>query len=246
MSSTLLSSRDLVTAGTALFRRALDTVDDAALAEPTALAGWTRAHVVAHVAANADALVNLATWARTGVETPMYASPEQRDSAIAQGARLAPASLREWFSESAAGLDGALDALEAESWTRLVRTAQGRTVPAAEVPWMRTREVMVHAVDLDGGVGFDDLPKDFLVEVLHDAAAKRSRSADGPALVLVSTNPTHAADGTPHSTAWPVVGLGDAVTVRGPLPQLAAYITGRHTTGLGIEGRTLPVLPPWL
>ena len=246
MPSTPITSRDLVTAGTALFRRALDTVDDAALAEPTRLAGWTRAHVVAHVAANAEALVNLATWARTGVETPMYASPEQRDSDIEMGARLAATRLREWFSDSAAGLDRALGLLDGESWTRLVRTAQGRTVPAAEVPWMRTREVMVHAVDLDGGVGFDDLPTDFLVEVLYDAAAKRSRAADGPAVVLVSADPTDQLDGTPRSTAWPVVGLGDAVTVRGPLPQLAAYVTGRDATGLTPDGGTLPVLPRWL
>ncbi|WP_323098813.1 maleylpyruvate isomerase family mycothiol-dependent enzyme [Intrasporangium sp. YIM S08009] len=246
MSSALLSARDLVAAGTALLQRALATLDDAALAEPTALAGWTRAHVVAHVAANAEALVNLTTWARTGVETPMYASPEQRESDIEKGALLAPARLRDWFSTSAAGLDDALGLLDGESWTRLVRTAQGRTVPATEVPWMRTREVMVHAVDLDGGVGFDDLPTDFLLEVLHDAAAKRSRGADGPAVVLVSTDPTDTLDGTPRSTAWPVVGLGDAVTVRGPLPQLAAYVTGRRATGLTAETGTLPVLPHWL
>ena len=246
MSSALLSSRDLVTAGTALFQRALDSLDDAALVEVTALAGWTRAHVVAHVAANADALVNLTTWARTGVETPMYASPEQRESDIEKGALLPAARLREWFSDSAAGLDRALRQLDGQSWTRLVRTAQGRTVPATEVPWMRTREVMVHAVDLDGGVGFDDLPTDFLIEVLHDAAAKRSRSADGPTVVLVSTDPTDAPDGTPRSTAWPVVGVGDPVTVRGSLPQLAAYVTGRHATGLTTAGGALPTLPRWL
>jgi maleylpyruvate isomerase len=246
MSPTLLWSRDLVAAGTALFQRALDGLDDASFAEPTALAGWTRAHVVAHVAANAEALVNLATWARTDVETPMYASPEQRGADIEKGALLAPARLREWFSDSAAALDTALGALDGAGWTRLVRTAQGRTVPATEVPWMRTREVMVHAVDLDGGVGFDDLPTDFLLEVLHDVAAKRSRSADGPAVVLVSTDPTDSVDGTPRSTAWPVAGAGEAVHVRGPLAQLAAYATGREHTGLTSDGGAVPVLPPWL
>lgn len=37
------------------------------------------------------------------------------------------------------------------NWTHEVRTAQGRTVPASETVWMRTREVWVHAVDLDNG-----------------------------------------------------------------------------------------------
>src|SRR6478736_10225108 len=84
MAATLLTSRGLVAAGTALFQRALDAVIDTALAEPTALSGWTRAHVVAHVAANAEALVNLATWARTGVETPMYASRSEEHTSELQ------------------------------------------------------------------------------------------------------------------------------------------------------------------
>ena len=32
---------------------------------PSALPGWTRAHVLTHLARNADAMVNLLTWART-------------------------------------------------------------------------------------------------------------------------------------------------------------------------------------
>jgi len=240
MPSTPITSRDLVTAGTALFRRALDTVDDAALAEPTRLAGWTRAHVVAHVAANAEALVNLATWARTGVETPMYASPEQRNDDIEAGAQLPAARLRDWVGSSAAALDTALGALTSEGWTSLVRTAQGRTVPATEVPWMRTREVMIHAVDLDAGVGFDDLPAEFLVEVLDEATAKRSASGGGPALELVTTD-----DGAPRH-AWSVAGTGETVHVRGPLAQLAAYVTGRHHEHLTTDSPAVPVLPPWL
>ncbi len=35
------------------------------------LPGWSKAHVVGHVARNAEALTRLAVWARTGVETPM-------------------------------------------------------------------------------------------------------------------------------------------------------------------------------
>jgi maleylpyruvate isomerase len=35
-------------------------------AAPSALPGWSRAHVLTHVARNADAMINLLTWARTG------------------------------------------------------------------------------------------------------------------------------------------------------------------------------------
>src|SRR3954447_4566989 len=48
---------------------AMEQLTDDDLRKPSRLPGWTRAHVVAHLARNADALINLCTWARTGVET---------------------------------------------------------------------------------------------------------------------------------------------------------------------------------
>ncbi|MGH3214672.1 MAG: maleylpyruvate isomerase N-terminal domain-containing protein, partial [Trebonia sp.] len=41
-------------------------LDEAALGAPSALPGWTRRHLLAHVAANAGALGNLVHWAATG------------------------------------------------------------------------------------------------------------------------------------------------------------------------------------
>src|ERR1700722_20836800 len=67
---------------------------DEALRAPTALPGWTRAYLLAHIAANADALRNLIHWARTGEERRMYASSEAREAGIAAGAELPPPDLR--------------------------------------------------------------------------------------------------------------------------------------------------------
>ena len=61
-------------AGTEFLLRAVGALPDDALALPSRLPGWTRAHVVAHVARNAEALGRLARWAATGVETPMGSS----------------------------------------------------------------------------------------------------------------------------------------------------------------------------
>jgi maleylpyruvate isomerase len=47
-------------------------------ARPTVLPEWTRQHLVAHVAATADALGNLVRWAATDQRMPMYATPEER------------------------------------------------------------------------------------------------------------------------------------------------------------------------
>ena len=223
--------------GTALLLKALESLDDETLAAPGSLPGWTGRHVVAHVAANADALGNLVHWARTGEETPMYSSPEQRGADIEAGSQRHASELRHRVAESAGRLSDALDALTPEQWSRQVRTAQGRTVPATGIPWMRSREVMVHAVDLGGAVTFADLPAAFDVALLDDIAAKRSGGAGGPRLHLAATD---------DERSWLVTGAGDTVTVRGPLAQLTAYLSGRPATGLHTDGAAVPSLPRWL
>ncbi len=75
---------------TATFLGTVDTLTDDEFTAPTALPGWTRAHVVAHVHFNALALRRLVSWARTGEETPMYASPSQRAEEIDRGAEETP------------------------------------------------------------------------------------------------------------------------------------------------------------
>lgn len=223
--------------GSSAFFTALAAMPDARLDQPTALPGWTGKHLLAHVAANADALGNLAHWARTGEETPMYASAQQRNADIEAGATRSAAELRAWAKRSAETLDARLTELDEPQWTARVRTAQGRTVPAEEIPWMRAREVMVHAVDLGAGVGFADLPADFLAALLDDITAKRS-AAGGAALTLT------AAD---HDATWAIAGTGDPAAVTGALADLAAYLSGRATDGVtGSDGGPAPELPRWL
>ncbi|MGI5489782.1 maleylpyruvate isomerase family mycothiol-dependent enzyme [Microtetraspora malaysiensis] len=176
-------ARDLATTlawvdtGTRLCASAIAGLSEQEYGAPSALPGWTRKHVVAHLAANAEAIGNLVHWARTGEPTPMYASPEERAAGIERGSRLGADELTRWFGESAATLAAAMTALPEEAWRAEVVTAQGRTVPASETPWMRGREVMVHAVDLAVGLTFADLPDDFLRELQEDIRAKRGRDA---------------------------------------------------------------------
>lgn len=157
-----------VAEGTALSRKALVDLDG-----PSLLPGWTRKHVAAHLALNAQALGNLVYWARTGEERPMYSSPEQRNADIEANASRSADDLLSWFDSSARELAEAMATLTDEQWQTQVLTAQGRAVPATEIPWMRSREVMIHAVDLGTGVTFADLPADFLEELCVDIRAKR-------------------------------------------------------------------------
>jgi uncharacterized protein (TIGR03083 family) len=110
--------------------------------------------LIAHVAANADALGNLVHWAATGEPTPMYSSPADRAAGIEAGRRLPPHELVRWVRRSAAELEEKMTRLTDEQWQALVVTAQGRAVPATEVPWLRSREVCVHAADLATGLRF--------------------------------------------------------------------------------------------
>src|ERR687888_67400 len=79
-----------------------------ALAQNSILPGWTRGHVVTHLARNADALRNLLYWARTGERTPMYPSYEARNSAIEMGAgRPLPEQLEDLQGASARFVEAA-------------------------------------------------------------------------------------------------------------------------------------------
>ena len=166
-----------VLAGTDLLVAHVRQLDDGELSAPSALPGWTRKHLIAHVAANAEALSNLVRWAKTGEPTPMYTSPDQRDADIAAGGQRSAAELRAWLDESALDLAAGLDSLTDEQWRAEVVTAQGRAVPATEIPWLRAREVCVHAVDLDTGVTFDDLPRAFLEALVVDIRGTRGLDA---------------------------------------------------------------------
>jgi maleylpyruvate isomerase len=64
-------------------------------------------------------------------------------------------------------------ALTDDQWQATVRTAQGAPVPATAIPWMRSREVLIHAVDLNTGLTFADLPTDFLETLCDDIRTKR-------------------------------------------------------------------------
>lgn len=217
--------------GERLLADALDQITDDELDGPSLLPGWTRRTIVAHVARNADALANLLDWARTGNENPMYASPEARDQGIAETARLAPSALRADYQAAKQRLAAAILQQPEDAWANTVRTAQGRTVPASEIPWMRCREVWIHAVDLDTDTDFSAIPTDVLLAIIDDVTQIWQRRNQTPGLSL--------------SAAGHHWGTG-AITVTGELPHLAAWLTGRgNADPLNTDGPLVDP-PPWL
>jgi maleylpyruvate isomerase len=223
---------------TDLFLAALGRLGDDELDRPSGLPGWSRRHLLAHVGFNACALRRLAARARTGEPHQMYGSAEQRASEIATGATWDGPRLRAFVAESAAELAADLNDLDNRQWRTSVVTAQGRAVPATEIPWLRTREVAVHSVDLAGPVTFDDLPTDLCLALIDDVVARRSsRRQDPPVVLNASTGRT-----------W-TMGTGRApVSVVGTPGQLARWLTGRGTGDLrrAHSDVPLPQLTPWL
>ena len=222
-------------AGTSLFEQRARALDDSALAGPSRLPGWSRAFVVGHVARNADALVNLLTWAATGVETPMYQSAEQRNSGIEATAKQAPDALLADLLSADRRLARKLDGMPPDRWTAPVRNARGQEITAADIPMMRVRELWIHVVDLDAGVEFADWPPDLPRTVLDDVAPAYGRRADVPSVVLTSTD---------SAGSWRLGSGDDPTVVSGSLADLTAYLLGRPVRG-SLSGE-VPSLPPWL
>src|SRR5829696_6217665 len=212
--------------GTAFFAHRLAELTDDELDSDTLLNGWTRRHLLAHVGYNAAALCRLLDWAATGVETPMYGSTEQRNEEIKEGATLSAAALRNLFDHTVARLDEKWRHLPPSAWDAEVRTAQGRTVPASETVWMRTREVWIHAVDLASGGRFSDFPPVVLQSLLADIveAWRRNDRGAGLTLAVEGCNPIVLPPG-PRTT-----------TVSGPLPAVVRWAAGRGTVGVSIDG----------
>ncbi|MFI6365588.1 maleylpyruvate isomerase family mycothiol-dependent enzyme [Nocardia sp. NPDC050630] len=222
--------------GTAYFAQRLVELTDTGLDGDTLLPGWTRRHLLAHVGYNAAALCRLLDWAATGVETPMYASAEQRSREIDEGATLNPAALRNLFTHTAARLDEKWRNLPPSAWAAEVRTAQGRLVPAAETAWMRTREVWIHAVDLANGGRFGDFPAIVLDSLLTDIVGMWRKNKLGAGLVLAVEDRSPIAV---HRDSAPTA------TVAGPLAAVVRWAAGRGSTGVTID-TDLDGPPRWL
>ncbi|MFF1829096.1 maleylpyruvate isomerase family mycothiol-dependent enzyme [Paenarthrobacter sp. NPDC058040] len=228
--------------GTAFFARKLNELSDAELDGGTRLPGWSRRHVVAHVGYNARALARLVEWAATGVETPMYSSPEARNQEIDFGATLSPIALRNLIDHSAVHLSVEWRDLPDASWANEVCTAQGRTVPASETAWLRTREVWIHAVDLDNGATFHDIPVPVLERLLKDiTSAWKTRGTDAGLLIKV----------TDANTTFGDTSATDPTIITGPLPAVVEWAAGRGSTGVTATGKGaapegVPAAPQWI
>jgi maleylpyruvate isomerase len=133
--------------------RGLDLV---AARAPSLLPGWTRAHVLSHLARMADGLVNMLEGAKLGEVRQLYSSRDDRDAAIEDGAARQLSELEADVATTSRRFVTVADTLTDDQWGATLAGPLG-VVDVSILPWGRCVEVYVHLVDLDVGISYDDV-----------------------------------------------------------------------------------------
>jgi len=212
--------------------RSVDRMGDEQWAQPSLLPGWTRAHVVAHLALNAEGLSAALEGVHEGRSVPMYDSDSSRDFDIAALSGESPSVLRDRFLASTTVIGEWVEELAENLAGHVIeRTPGGRQFAAGDVGTMRTREVEIHHADLALDYTAADWPDEFVVLLLTTRGAHH----DGPGFVA------HATDLDRSFT------FGDGgPTVSGAGSALAWWVTGRGDgDGLTSDDGRVPRMEPW-
>ncbi|WP_042439944.1 maleylpyruvate isomerase family mycothiol-dependent enzyme [Streptacidiphilus albus] len=211
----------------------LDKLNDTAAREPSALPGWSRGHVLTHLASSADVYRWLLTLARTGVEPGPRADGPALERALRDGAGRDAAEL---VADVLDGMGRMLDEAEsmaAERWPTMVTALAGWRHPAWFVLHRARRELETHHVDLSLGYTAADWPEDYVGWAL-DATVATLRARDFPVSRIEATD---------LDRIWTLAPTGPGVSGAGHA--LLAWLAGRDTSGPLQAGHPLPTPPNW-
>ena len=224
---------DETVVATARFLATLGDLSDEDMRAPSLLPGWTRGHVVTHVARNADALANALHGAQAGEVRAQYPSQEQRDADIEAGAGRSAEELRADATASARRWDQAANEVHAAKLdNEFSRTPGSETFPVRRIGKSRRTEVEVHHADLGVGYTAEDWPDDF-VDLLM-ARREKELSAAGTGLTWRATD---------RDASW---SSGEGPEVTGTAADLVWWLLGRGSgEGLTSSTGTLPEIGRW-
>jgi maleylpyruvate isomerase len=223
-----------LTASAQALNRTVDALTAEELAAPSLLPGWTRAHVVAHVALNGFALAGVLDAIGRGQPVAMYETDAQRDTEIEELAGAEPSELRARLLAATTAFEDAVELMDEGRWDGVFnRLPGGPTWPAVTIVPTRRREVEIHHADLGAGYSWADWPEDFVVELLDAVTVDQADS--GPFRIRA----------TDVGRDW-VVGDDAGPVVMGRGAELGWWLTGRGDgRGLACDSDALPELGPW-
>jgi uncharacterized protein (TIGR03083 family) len=164
--------------------------------QPSLLPGWTRGHVLNHLARNADAMVRTLSGTVRGEKIPMYDGEDARAADIEAGAGRPAAELAADVTDSAGRLEQTWSRLDDADWQHDAITREG-AVPAIRLIGMRWREVEIHRVDLADRYGPGDRPASFVARCCPRSS---TRAGSGPGCRPGS--PSRSSTPTPASAGW--------------------------------------------
>jgi maleylpyruvate isomerase len=214
----------------------IDTVSrltDDDVRAPSVLPGWTRAHVITHLARNADALSGVLHGAQAGEVRPQYRSREERDAAIEEGGSRPAAELLDDLVAACGRWEQAANVIHAN---RLdghgAQLPEGPTYPVRKVGLFRRTEVEVHHADLGVGYTAADWPADFVAALM--GRRRKELERDGLALRWTATDTDESwssgegpeVTGTAADLLWWLLGRGDGAGLacsEGPLPRIGRW-----------------------
>jgi len=225
--------RDLA-AATADLISGIDAVTDSGARAASLLPGWSRGHVLTHLARNAEGGTRLLGWAASGTPSYEYPSVEARAAAIEAGSGRPAAVLVADVRATAAGFADAAAAMPPGAWQNLVTWTTGQQTPARDIVESRLAEVLIHHVDLRLGYGPDSWPAAFVHEMMGRAVSALNERALAPLSAQLNATDT----GRTYS-----VGGHDPERIGGTERDLLAWLLGR-SDGAAL-GRDRPgPLPP--
>ncbi|MCG8968958.1 MULTISPECIES: maleylpyruvate isomerase family mycothiol-dependent enzyme [Streptomyces] len=212
-------------------------LDDAAVRAPSRLPGWSRAHVLTHIARSADSRTRLLTAARTGADLPQYRDEAQRAREIEEGAGRPPAGLTDDLQAALHRFLNAADSQPEHTWDVPVRWLGGGLRPVRGTIPSMLREVEVHHTDLATGHRPADWPPCLVKRELARTAETLNVRPDAPAMTLLAD----------EDQVLREVGDSRGPQVSGPAAELLGWLTGRTDgTVLTVDPPgPLPTVPAW-
>ena len=217
---------------TSLLLRTAATLDDETIRAGSRCEGWTRAHVLSHIARNADALGNLVGWAITGIPRAMYDSPGARDADIAAGSTRGAQEIFTDLEDSAARFAAAATGMTPAAEQAEVEMRGGRKVLGGRLLTLRLTEVVFHHVDLFAGYAFADTDPGFVKRAVTITIERFRAGGEAPGMLLRSDEgdtwsigeSLHEITGSNAALLlWLARGEGAGISSKAALPQLPAW-----------------------